>query len=110
MDGQALAFANNSFDKVILHLIIAVIPDPIQCLKEVERVLKPGGQVVVFDKFVRKNSKLTFGRKLGNILTNILFSDIKRDFESIVEHSNLTIISDEDANFKGNFRIIKMIK
>jgi len=32
MDGQALEFPNESFDAAILHLIVAVVPDPVKCL------------------------------------------------------------------------------
>ena len=46
MDGQALEFSNESFDAAILHLIVAVIPDPVKCLSEVARVLRPGGRAV----------------------------------------------------------------
>lgn len=110
MDGQALRYANNSFDKIILHLILAVIPDPVACIKEAERVLKQGGQIVVFDKFVRKDTKVTLMRRFANVLTNLIFSDITRDFESIVTKTGLTVLSDIDTDFKGNFRLIKMIK
>ena len=110
MDGQALEFTDKSFDKIILHLILAVIPDPIACIKESERVLKQGGQIVVFDKFVRMDRKVSLIRKFANLLTNFLFSDITRDFESIVNKSGLTVLSDKDADFHGNFRLIKLIK
>ncbi len=110
MDGQALKYADNSFDKIILHLILAVIPDSVACIKEAERVLNHGGEIVVFDKFVRKDTKVTSIRRFANLLTNMIFSDITRDFESIVNKTGLTVLSDIDADFKGNFRIIKMIK
>lgn len=110
MDGQALEFADKSFDKIILHLILAVVPDPIACIKESERVLKQGGQIVVFDKFVRKNKTASLIRKFANVFVNFLFSDITRDFESIVNNSGLTVLSDKDADFNGNFRLIKLIK
>lgn len=110
MDGQALEFADNSFDKVILHLILAVIPDPVACLRESERVLKHGGEVVIFDKFVRKGRKVSFIRRLVNVFSNFLVTDITRDFESIVKESELTILSDKDADFNGNFRLIKLAK
>ena len=42
-----------AFDAVVLHLILAVIPDPVRCLQEAARALRPGGRMVVFDKFVR---------------------------------------------------------
>jgi phosphatidylethanolamine/phosphatidyl-N-methylethanolamine N-methyltransferase len=110
MDGQALEFTDNAFDKIILHLILAVIPDPIACINESERVLKKGGVIVVFDKFVRKGEKVSLIRRVANVLTNFLFTDITRDFESIVNNSGLTVLSDKDADFNGNFRLIKLEK
>jgi phosphatidylethanolamine/phosphatidyl-N-methylethanolamine N-methyltransferase len=110
MDGQALKFSDNTFDKIILHLILAVIPDPVACIKESERVLKSGGNIVVFDKFLPKNRKVSAIRSALNLFSNALFTDITRDFESIVKHTQLTILSDEDADFNGNFRLIKLKK
>jgi phosphatidylethanolamine/phosphatidyl-N-methylethanolamine N-methyltransferase len=110
MDGQSLDFSDNSFDYVILHLILAVIPDPSKCLQEIERVLKKGGQVAVFDKFVGKGRKVSRIRKSANLFTNILSSDITRDFESILENTSLNVISDEKADFDGIFRLIKLEK
>lgn len=110
MDGQVLEFPDNSFDKIILHLILAVIPDPFLCIKESERVLKPEGEIVVFDKFVPKGRKVSTTRKLVNILANIFFTDITRNFESIVGETDLTVLQDQDAGFHGNFRRIKLAK
>ena len=87
-----------------------MIPNPVACIKEAERVLKPGGYIVVFDKFVRKNTEVSFIRRFLNLLTNLIFSDITRNFESIVNKTGLVVISDIDADFNGNFRLIKMTK
>jgi len=110
MDGQALEFPDLSFDIIILHLILAVIPDPVLCIQEVERLLKPGGKVAVFDKFVHKNHKTSQLRKSLNLITNFIASDICRNFESIVNHSGLTVLFDIDADFYGNFRLIQLTK
>jgi phosphatidylethanolamine/phosphatidyl-N-methylethanolamine N-methyltransferase len=110
MDGQKLNFADNSFDIVILHLILAVIPNPIACIKESERVLKPGGYVGIYDKFVPKNTKISLLRKFLNVFANFFFTDITRDFESMLSKTNYSVISDVDADFNGNFRIIKLKK
>lgn len=108
MDGQALQFPDNSFDKIILHFVLAVIPDPIACIKEAERVLRKGGTIVVFDKFLPRNRKISFVRKLINPIANFFFTDITRDFESIANVTALKIVSDVDAHFGGNFRRIKL--
>ena len=110
MDGQHLNFDDNSVDKIILHLILSVIPDPVLCLKECERVLKPGGRITIFDKFVPKGRALSFVRKFFNPVTNLLFSNINCRFESIVSETSLMTESDVPADFNGNFRIIRLIK
>lgn len=110
MDGHKLAFENESFDKIILHLILAVIPDPIACIKECERVLKTGGQIAVFDKFISADQELSLIRKALNIISNFLFSDITRKIEEIISHTQLKIISNTAADFNGNFRIILINK
>lgn len=110
MDGQHLNFSDSTADKIILHLILAVIPDPVACLKECERVLKSGGRITVFDKFVPKGHKLSLLRKMFNPITNLLFSNITRRFESIVSKTSLVIESDIPADFNGNFRIIRLRK
>ncbi|MBK0403955.1 class I SAM-dependent methyltransferase [Adhaeribacter sp. BT258] len=110
MDGQNLQFPDNTFDKIILHLIVAVIPDPVKCLQEVERVLKPGGEAVIFDKFRPKNQRLSSLRAFFNKLTSFLFSDITRVIETLLSYTNLKIRKDIPANFNGNFRIILVKK
>jgi ubiquinone/menaquinone biosynthesis C-methylase UbiE len=108
MDGHKLEFSNEQFDKIILHLILAVIPDPIACIKECERVLKPNGEIAVFDKFVSADQKVSTIRKAFNLISNFLFSDITRKIEDILKNTNLKMISNEAADFNGNFRVIKI--
>ena len=110
MDGQALTFDDQTFDKIILHLILAVIPNPFACINEASRVLKKGGTVVVFDKFVPKGRKISLRRKTINLFSNFFVSDITRDLDAIVKNSGLTVLSDEEADWKGNFRLIKLKK
>ncbi len=110
MDGQSLRFQDNSFDFVILHLILAVIPDPYSCIKESERVLKQGGHIAVFDKFVPKNKKLSSKRRFINLFANILATNITRDLDMIVNKTRLKILSDIEADFNGNFRLAKLLK
>lgn len=110
IDGQCLKFADDTSDKIILHLILAVIPDPVACILECERVLKPGGRITVFDKFVPQGRKLSLLRKVFNPITNLLFSNITRRFEDIVSRTSLVIESDVPADFNGNFRIIRLKK
>ena len=45
-DGQTLPFADAVFDAVVIASALEFIPDPLACLREVVRVLRPGGRLV----------------------------------------------------------------
>jgi ubiquinone/menaquinone biosynthesis C-methylase UbiE len=105
MDGQALAFHSEQFDAVILHLILSVIPDPIACLDEVERVLCPGGRAVIFDKFAPDGRPPSLGRRLLNLATRLIFSDITRQLGPLLAETDLRLEHREGAWLGDQYQI-----
>ncbi|MCK0509813.1 class I SAM-dependent methyltransferase [Aromatoleum buckelii] len=55
MDVQRLSFPDASFDKVSALYVASVVPDPAVMMQELERVCRPGGEVVVVNHFTRSN-------------------------------------------------------
>lgn len=108
MDGQRLALPDASFDAVILHLILAVIPDPVACLREAARVVRPGGRIAVFDKFLRDGARPPMWRRLVNAASRVLATDLNRQLASIVRDSGapLDVLHDEPALLGDLFRIV----
>lgn len=49
MDVQELAYADNSFDQVFTSCTFCSVPDPVAGLKQLYRVLKPGGEICMFE-------------------------------------------------------------
>lgn len=70
MDARELAFADESFDAVIMHLILAVMPQPERGLQEAARVLRGEGRISVFDKFVRDDERVSARRRMLNMWRN----------------------------------------
>jgi phosphatidylethanolamine/phosphatidyl-N-methylethanolamine N-methyltransferase len=51
MDAADLKFADDSFDIVYAPYLISVVPDPVAVVKEMRRVCRPGGRIVILNHF-----------------------------------------------------------
>ena len=109
-DSMALPFADAQFDHVVLHLILAVVPQPGKCLSEAARVLRSGGTILVFDKFLRPRQHAWLRRAL-NPLTRRLATRMDVVFEEVLsEAPQLRVVSDAPLLAGGWFRGIVLQK
>ncbi|MFU8838959.1 MAG: class I SAM-dependent methyltransferase [Thiohalomonadaceae bacterium] len=109
-DAMALPFADASFDVVVLHLILAVVPEPERLLCETERVLRPGGKVLLLDKFLRPGQRAPI-RRLLNLASRHLATRTDVVFEEVLAHApSLQIEHDRPALAGGWFRHIQLRK
>ena len=79
MDVQNLEFPNTTFDTVVATCVFCSVPDALLGLREVRRVTKPGGQVLLL-QHVRSESPL-FGRLmdlLNPLVVRMMGSNINR--------------------------------
>ncbi len=51
MDAADLRFPDNTFDVVYAPYLISVVPDPATVLREMRRVCRPGGRIVILNHF-----------------------------------------------------------
>jgi ubiquinone/menaquinone biosynthesis C-methylase UbiE len=109
-DSHNLPFSNESFDIIIMHLILAVVPNPEQALQEAGRVLRKDGSIYILDKFLRPGQLAPVRRGLNTVLRHIATrTDVV--FEDVLSNSkNLHVVSDEPALAGGWFRLIELVK
>lgn len=89
---EKLPFDNNSFDMVTCQTVLIHVQDPVKALKEMKRVLKPGGLIVS----VEPNNAV--GAMIQNNLT------IKKSVDSIVNQIRFQLICErgKEALGEGN--------
>ena len=55
MDAGDLTFQDGSFDTVVAMYVMTVVPDPEKVMRELSRVTKPGGEVVLVNHFSQED-------------------------------------------------------
>jgi phosphatidylethanolamine/phosphatidyl-N-methylethanolamine N-methyltransferase len=109
-DSMRLPFGPGCFDVVVLHLIVAVVDQPAAVLAEAARVTRPGGTLLVLDKFLRRGAPAPLRRLLsplaGRIATrlDVVFEDV------LQEVPELRLSADQPAAAAGWFRRIVLHK
>src|SRR5699024_4188970 len=56
MDAQNMSFADNTFDTVVTSCVFCSVPDPVKGLKEIRRVCKPNGKIVMLEHMRSHNT------------------------------------------------------
>ncbi len=99
MDGANLRFADESFDVVYAPYLMSVVPDPITVVREMHRVCRRGGRIVILNHFLSANPLLSrIERLLSPLTIHIGFkSDV--DLAALLAQSGLQPQSIEKVSF-----------
>jgi len=109
-DVMQLPYKDDSFDAVVMHLIVAVVSDPTRALLEAQRVLKDKGHLIVLDKFLKPGQLALFRRLLNPIIRQIA-TQTNVTFEHHIQRCELlNVITDEPVLAGGWFRRIYLRK
>jgi ubiquinone/menaquinone biosynthesis C-methylase UbiE len=72
MDAELTAFKDNSFDTVLTVCVLCSVKQPVNCLQELKRVLKPDGELVMFEHVLSKNPVYGLILKIMSNITEYL--------------------------------------
>ncbi|NQT31385.1 MAG: methyltransferase domain-containing protein [Deltaproteobacteria bacterium] len=92
MDVQNLGFEDGIFDTVVATFVFCSVPDPIKGLKEIKRVCKPGGKVLLLEHVLSANPVLSFLMNLVNpLVVRTMGPNINRKTVENVANSGLKV-------------------
>jgi ubiquinone/menaquinone biosynthesis C-methylase UbiE len=106
MDAERMEFVDNTFDTVIATCVFCSVPNPMQGLREIRRVCKPEGQIILLEHVRSENPLLGALMDILNPVSLYLIgSNINRRTVENVKTAGLTISRVEDVLGK----IVKLI-
>lgn len=92
MDVHDLAFADNHFDQIFTSCTFCSVPDPVDGLKSLYRVLKPGGELLMFEHTASRFFPFNLMLKVMTQLSSRLGPDMNRPTLENVRKAGFEII------------------
>lgn len=106
-DVQNLNFPDNSFDTAVATFVFCSVPDPVQGLRELRRVVKPAGRILLLEHV--RIDKPVIGwmmDRLNPLVVHIMGANINRRTIENVEKAGLHL---ESVEHLGMMEMVKMI-
>jgi phosphatidylethanolamine/phosphatidyl-N-methylethanolamine N-methyltransferase len=110
MDASALNFADDSFDIVYAPYLISVVPDPVQVAREMRRVCRPGGRIIILNHFRSPNRLLSWGERLISPFTVHVGFKSDLDLPAFLAQADLRPVSIEKVNVPRIWSLVTCIK
>jgi len=109
MDATVMDFGESEFDSAVATYTISAVPDPVGVLREMRRVVKPGGSIVLLNHF--RSERRVVGRLedfVSPVCTRLGWKS-NLPFEPLLEQVGLIPDISTKVNLFNGWRLIKCV-
>jgi len=110
MDAANMKFADDSFDIVYAPYVISVVPDPVAVTREMRRVCRPGGRIVILNHFRSNNTLGASMERIISPLTLHIGFTADPDLPAFLAQAELEPQSIEKVNFPRIWSLVTCTK
>ena len=109
-DAARMTFPNDFFDSVYAPYVMSVVVDPIRVAREMLRVCRPGGRIVILNHFRSTNSVLSRLERAVSPLTVHIGFRLDLALPELLRRADLWPASVEKVNFPPMWSLVTCIK
>ena len=110
MDAADLRFPDNTFDIVYAPYVISVVPDPVAVTREMYRVCRPGGRIVILNHFRSKSRVGAWLERMIAPITPYLGFKSDLDLPAFLVQADLKPVSIEKVNVPRIWSLVTCVK
>lgn len=110
MDATKLRFPDESFDLVYAPYVISVVSDPVSVVKEMHRVCRKGGRIIVLNHFLSERKLLARIERMLSPLTVHLGFKADLDLQALLVQAGLRPVSVDKVNFPRIWSLVMFVK
>lgn len=108
MDAQEIEFPKNSFDIVLAPSVLSAVANPDEVFKEMIRVTRPGGIIVVVANF--SDDRKILSKVLDPFTKFLLGFRMDLELSSLKKYRELKLIEQKKINHIGNMNLSWFLK
>lgn len=106
MDAAAMAFPNNTFALAYAAYVLTAVPDPVAVAREMGRVCRPGGYIVLLNHFLSHDPVLSWCERTISPLTERIGFRTDLSLAVLLAMTNLTPVRVERVNGPGLLTLV----
>jgi SAM-dependent methyltransferase len=108
LDGQSIELADGSADSALCTWTLCSIPDAVAAVREVARVLRPGGALHFVEHGLSADAKVQrWQHRLNPVQNRVACGcNIQRDIPALIEAGGMTVVEVERFYAKGEPKVL----
>ena len=110
MDAADLGFEDASFDVVVAMYVLTVVPDPGAVMAELNRVCRPGGDVIILNHFSSEDGMMRLVEKSMARFSEALGWRPQFPLETVLGEAELSLVSRQRVKPGGLFSLLRFRK
>ncbi|MHA1214987.1 MAG: class I SAM-dependent methyltransferase [Candidatus Hodarchaeales archaeon] len=111
MNAEKMSFEDETFDTVVCTFVLCSVPEPVKAIKEMLRVLKPNGNIIMLEHVISQMPLMALFQKVFNPFTRGIFGfNIDRDTVDNVRKAGGVLKKDKNLTRTDILKLVVFVK